>query len=250
MKKYCYLFLTLFCLNFITLYGQNLTTNNTYIKDTLKPKSFLKELIVPTSLIGLGVVISNSHFEKEFQKELRNRVGNNYNLPIDNFLRYVPIAEMYLADIAGVKAKNHWFDQTKNLTISIIISDFITYKLKKGIDKRRPNGDDKLESFPSGHTSFAFTNASVLYEEFKDTQPIIAYSGYAFATTTGAFRMVNNAHWMSDVLVAAGIGILVTKLVYHFEPFKKFNPFKKYKNITFIPQFKEKSYGFYFAYQL
>jgi membrane-associated phospholipid phosphatase len=62
--------------------------------------------------------------------------------------------------------------------------------------------------------------------------------------------MVNNAHWLSDVLVGAGIGILVTKLVYHFEPFKKFNPFKKSKNITFIPQIKERSYGFYFAYQL
>jgi len=248
MKKYRYLFLTLLCLNIVTLQGQSLTTNKSYSKDTLKSENFLKELIVPTSLIGLGLIINNSNFEKEFQEKLRNSVGNDYYSSIDDYLRYLPIAEMYIADIIGVKAKNHWFDQTKYLTISIIVSDFITYRLKNWVDKTRPSGFP--QSFPSGHTSFAFTNATVLYEEFEESSPILAYSGYAFAATTGAFRMINNAHWLSDVLVAAGIGILVTKLVYHFEPLKKFNPFKKTKNITFIPQIKEKTYGFYFAYQL
>ncbi len=93
----------------------------------------------------------------------------------------------------------------------------------------------------------AFTYATVLYNEFKDTSSVLAYSGYAFATTTGAFRMINNRHWLADVLAGAGIGIIVTELVYHFEPFKKFNPFKNSKNVSFYPQINEENYGFYFA---
>jgi len=60
--------------------------------------------------------------------------------------------------------------------------------------------------------------------------------------------MLNNKHWVSDVLVGTGIGILVTELVYHFEPLKSFNPFKKSDKITFIPTISNESYGIYFSY--
>lgn len=154
---------------------------------------------------------------------------------------------MYIADIAGVKSKNHWFDKSKNLTIAIIASDFITFRIKKWISKRRPNGGDDMQSFPSGHTSFVFTNAGVLYQEFIDTSPYLAYSGYAIATTTGAFRVMNNAHWISDVIVSAGIGILVTQIVYLFDPIIKWNPFKKTTGVTFIPRIDTDQYGFYLS---
>ena len=94
-----------------------------------------------------------------------------------------------------------------------------------------------------------FTNAAVLYQEFKDSYPILAYSGFAFATATGGFRVLNNKHYISDVLVGAGIGILVTELVYHFEPLKNFNPFNKSENISFSPLLIEDKYGFYFSYK-
>jgi membrane-associated phospholipid phosphatase len=156
---------------------------------------------------------------------------------------------MYVADAFGMKAKNHWFDQTKYLFISNVVSTGISELLKSLITKTRPDGTD-AHSFPSGHTTIAFTNAAVLQNEFQGTSPVFAYSGYAFAATTGVFRMLNNRHYLSDVLVGAGIGILVTQLVYHFEPFKKFNPFKKSKDISFFPQYKENTYGFYFSYAL
>ena len=154
---------------------------------------------------------------------------------------------MYVADILGVKSKNHWFDQSKNLFISNVIASLITNRLKVITHKTRPNGDE--HSFPSGHTTIAFTNAAVLFNEFKETSPVLAYSGYAFATATGGFRVANNKHWVSDVMVGAGIGMLVTQLVYHFEPLKSFNPFKKVENASFVPQFNEGTYGFSFAYQ-
>ena len=88
----------------------------------------------------------------------------------------------------------------------------------------------------------------MLYNEFENSSPALALSGYAFAATTGSFRMLNNKHWLSDVLTGAGIGIASAELVYYFEPFKNFNPFKKSKGITLIPQIGSDSYGFYFDY--
>jgi hypothetical protein len=230
--------LFLFLFIYSNSYGQ--------IIDSLSKNSILKKVIVPTSLIVVGSIISNSDFEQNLQIDLRNKVGNNYENKIDNFILFAPVGEIYLADILGVKSKNHWFDQSKNLFISNVISSLITNRLKVIVGKTRPNGEPL--SFPSGHTTIAFTNATVLYEEFKNSSPILAYSGYAFAIGTGGFRMINNKHFLSDVLMGAGVGILVTKLVYHFEPFKNFNPFKSFKNTLVIPQINNKNYGIYVSY--
>lgn len=218
-------------------------------------KTLFQKSILPLSIIISGSAMSNSIFEKNLQKDLRQRLPDGYHTSIDGYTRYAPIIELYSADILGIKAKNHWFDQTKNLTLSIMLTDFITTRLKRSTGKQRPDGGDDYQSFPSGHTSFAFANASVLYQEFIDTSPLLAYSGYAFAATTGGFRMLNNAHYLSDVLVGAGIAILVTELIYHFEPLKNFNPFKKseYK-IALIPkfvkdEFGQNSVGFHFSLQ-
>jgi membrane-associated phospholipid phosphatase len=239
--------LLLIALAFFSVQNTTAQTTNYTVTDSTKNALLLKQSIIPASLIGLGIIINNSTFEKNVQTNLRNKVGNDFHFPIDDYLQYAPIVEMYTADICGVKAKNHWFDQTKNLLIANLISSTITHRLKVITQKERPNGG--VHSFPSGHTTSAFTNACVLYNEFRDTAPVLAYSGFACATTTGSFRMINNAHWMSDILVGAGIGILSAELVYHIEPLKNFNPFKKSQNITMVPQFGNGNYGFYFAYK-
>ncbi|MFB6342281.1 phosphatase PAP2 family protein [Saccharicrinis sp. FJH62] len=216
------------------------------VKDSTTIKSLIKTEILPASLIGAGSIISGSLFEKNLQTNLRNTVGNSYEFRIDDYMQYAPVAELYLADLCGVKAKNHWFDQTKYLIISNVITASITHGLKFLTLKTRPTG--ARFSFPSGHTTLAFTNATVLYHEFNETSPLLAYSGFAFSTATASFRMINNKHWLSDVMVGAGIGLLVTHLVYHFEPLKNFNPFKKDAKITIIPQFDDHNPGLYAVY--
>jgi membrane-associated phospholipid phosphatase len=208
-------------------------------------KNIFKQSILPVSLIAGSILISHSRFEKSFQRDARNLVGNNFSTNADDYLKYVTVVELYAADAFRIKAKNHWFDQTKNLTIATVITTAITSILKNNINKTRPNGRSDRQSFPSGHTSFAFTNATVLYEEFEQTSPLLAYSGFVVAGTTGGLRIANNAHWLGDVMVSAGIGILVTKVIYYFDPIVKWNPFKKTKNVTLVPQFDDKYYGFY-----
>jgi membrane-associated phospholipid phosphatase len=216
--------------------------------DSLDSKSsinFKKKAIVPLSLIGLGVLLNGSRLERQFNTFVHEELSFEHKSTVDDYVRHVPAIIMYSADILGAKAKNHWFDQTKYLFISNLVSGYTTRKLKSLTEKTRPNGTSR--SFPSGHSTSAFSNASVLYNEFYESSPLLAYSGYAFATSTALFRMSNNRHWLSDVMVGAGIGILVTELVYYFEPLKNFNPFKGSKNITLIPQIDKENYGFYFS---
>lgn len=242
-----YIFILIFSLNIFNLQAQGFADKDS---DSLKSKKntlLLKRSILPLSMITTGIIANNSQFEKDLRYDIRAKVGTDFQFKIDDYFQYVPIVEMYLADALQVEAKNHWFDQTKYLLISNVLTAAITHGLKRTTLKTRPDLSSQ-HSFPSGHTSFAFTNASVLMHEFKDSAPVLAYSGYFFSTTTAAFRMINDRHWVSDVLVGAGIGIVVTELVYYFEPLKNFNPFKKNENINFVPMIDQNSKGFYFSY--
>ncbi len=211
-----------------------------------KENKMLKYSIVPASLLVAGILISDTDFEDNLQITIRNQVGDDYYNSIDDHTRNIPIAQMYLADLIGIKAKNHWFDQSKNLALSVLITDVLTLQLKKAVGKQRPDGTDS-KSWPSGHTSHAFATATVLYEEFKNTSPVLAYSGYLFAIATGYFRMANNRHYLSDVLAGAGLGILVTKLVYKYDYLIPWNPFLKKSQMTLLPRYSEGTVGFHFV---
>ena len=76
----------------------------------------------------------------------------------------------------------------------------------------RPDGGP--HSFPSGHTANAFLGAHVAWKEFKDSCPVLAYSGYALATFVACSRLYNNRHWVADVIAGAGFGILSVELAY------------------------------------
>lgn len=205
-------------------------------------KDLAKKAILPGSLVLVGLLLTDTDFEKDVQADVRNALDNNFNTSLDDYTRYVPIAQLYIADIAGVQAKNHWFDQTKNLVISAGLTQLITTGLKKAVYKERPN-QFNADAFPSGHTSNAFANATVLYEEFKETNSFLAYSGYGFATATGALRVMNNKHWISDVFVGAALGIMVTKLVYHFDYLFPWNPFKKKNDFVVLPSYADRALG-------
>jgi len=211
-----------------------------------KESSFLKKSIVPLSLIGTGLIINystGSIGKENLQENIQNSFPN-FDSNADNYLLFVPVLTMYAADLLKVESKNDAFTQTKYLAIAGLANNIITFSMKKITNEERPNGD--TDSFPSGHTSNAFVMATVLHHEFKDTNTFLAYSGYLFAATTGVMRVLNNYHWVSDVLVGAGIGILVTDLVYRFEPLKNWNPFSNEKISTIIsPTFSDNKVGLY-----
>lgn len=190
-----------------------------------KERFSLSKQVVPLSLITTGALLNIGEIKYVIQDHIPN-TNNDY----DDYLQYVPMTQIYLFDAFGFEHQNTVFDQTKYLLISQAISAGTVHLLKHITHVERPTGADF--SFPSGHTTNAFVGATVLYNEFKDTEPLLAWSGYLFATATGALRLTNNAHWLPDVLAGAGIGILSANLVYYFKPLQNFQPFKKKKDLS------------------
>ena len=168
----------------------------------------------------------------------------SFHSSLDNYFLVAPAVELYTANIFGVKSKNNIGNQTKNLIIANALTFGVTSVLKNSFKLERPDGSDRL-SFPSGHTSNSFTMAAVLFKEYNNTNKVFAYSGYAFAITTATFRVLNNRHYTSDILVGAGIGILATELVYRFKPLQRWQPFKSKKNQVFVlPTYQNNTAGF------
>ena len=54
----------------------------------------------------------------------------------------------------------------------------------------------------------------MLHKEYGHRSPWYSIGAYTVATVTGVTRQLNNRHWMSDVMVGAGIGILATEFGY------------------------------------
>ena len=212
-------------------------------KDNLKSENSIIPYILPLTLTVIGSSISGSVFEKDLQSDIRNSLAEDYYFGIDDYIQYSPVAEIYIFKACGLRSKNNFWQMTKYLGIANLTSGALVLGLKRATDKTRPNGSKY--SFPSGHTNFTFTNATVLYHEYKDSNKLAAYSGYAFAATTGVFRILNNRHWLSDVLAGAGLGILVSNMVYQFEPLKNFHPFGlgAEKNLTVLPIYGDELYG-------
>ena len=110
-------------------------------------------------------------------------------------------------------------------------------------------------SFPSGHTSNAFLGAHMAYKEFKDSSPILAYSGYAIAAFVAGSRLYNNRHWVADVVAGAGFGILSVELSYLiYFPIRnaiarRINRNVKNCPIVAAPVFSSNMAGFYLTYQ-
>lgn len=68
-------------------------------------------------------------------------------------------------------------------------------------------------SFPSGHTTVAFTAASALTRELFDAHSearwVVGPLLYGGATAVGLSRMYKNAHWASDVMAGAALGTFI-----------------------------------------
>jgi membrane-associated phospholipid phosphatase len=80
--------------------------------------------------------------------------------------------------------------------------------------------DDTRQSFPSGHSTAVFAFATAMDYELRASHPDLAHWAspalYGAAALTGYARMHADAHWASDVVMGAGIGIVSGLIVSRF----------------------------------
>lgn len=107
---------------------------------------------------------------------------------------------------------------------SFVISGLITTAIKYSTHRSRPaDGRDPKDwdgpstkstdlSFCSGHSTAAFSIATVIATEYKD-KPYVPYLAYGLAALTPFARIHDGAHWASDVLIGSAIGYFTAKTV-------------------------------------
>lgn len=211
---------------------------NAQTKDSIasiknQDKLSYKQFIVPVALITAGTLLVNTALNDDLQSNANKLFGENFHTNVDDLLPFAPVAQIYLGKSFGFKAKNNVKQQTINIVVANAIGAAVFTTLKYTLREERPDQSDDL-SFPSGHTSIAFTNAALLYYEYKDSNLWYASSGFLFATATGILRIANNEHYTSDVLAGAGIGLASGLIVSYWNPFKSMSFGKKNKTTAFV----------------
>ena len=179
------------------------------------------KFILPSLFIAYGTAarfnqLPVRQFDFDIDHEIRKRVDRKYN--IDDYFEYgMPVVAYGLGFIPGIEARHNFRDRTLAMATSLLIMKGTVELMKAIIPVERPSGGD-FRSFPSGHTAVTMLSAHIMYKEYKDVSPWICVGGYFIATTTGVLRMTNNAHWFSDVVMGAGIGLLSAEIGYMLLP--------------------------------
>lgn len=166
---------------------------------------------VGVPVFALGWALNS---EKKSFRSLRKGFIGGFHTEIDNYTQFAPYAVILGMKAAGYQGRSSWDRLMVSTLASNVIMAGIVNGIKYGAKEERPDGSTK-NSFPSGHTATAFVAATVLHKEYGMTRsPWFSVGGYAVATATGFMRVMNNRHWISDVIAGAGIGILSTEVGY------------------------------------
>ena len=214
------------------------------------------KFILPSLFVAYGVSARFNDFPtRQFDFDLKHEVDKikkpNAHYSIDNYLEIaIPVLAYGLAFIPGIESSHNFRDRTLIMATSYMFMEGVVYTIKRTVPVLRPRGWG-LHSFPSGHMAVAMTGAHILFKEYKHISPWIGVSGYLLATVTGAFRIINNAHWLSDVIMSAGIGMLSAEVGYMMLPVwhSIFGIKDSEKRFVAIPTISTQSIGLGLVYQ-
>ena len=214
--------------------------------DSLSYKPKFKEVLLPASLVTVGLISNATYINRYVQRHAYGYSGGK-KLRFDDYVQYLPAASVFLFSNLGFKAKHSIKERLIVGATAYAITAALVNGIKYTTKIHRPDGS-AFNSFPSGHTATAFTGMELLWQEYKDENIWVGISGYAIATTVGAMRLYNNRHWVGDVCVGAGIGILSTRIAYWTLPYtsRLFSP-KNHENsstqMVFYPIYSSEMTG-------
>ena len=220
-------------------YFKNIFTDAVYVASS--PSRWEKSDWVNASVLAgfTGVFFVLDDEIKEGFQGVRNTTTDDLS---DIFERFgngaftIPaLAGLYLYGRLGEDDK---MERTALLaTESFLVSGLFSTILKVSAGRHRPSKDNSADtfdgpsisnkSFPSGHTTTAFSLATVVASEY-DHIPLIAPVSFGLATLTGISRLNDNKHWASDVFFGAALGYFTSKAILRLHSNKKGQHFTIY----------------------
>jgi membrane-associated phospholipid phosphatase len=211
-----------------------------------KARTIAKVFVTPVALIGVGLYTMDdgSLMNRFAVRDWRNEHTPNFKTQVDDVMQFVPIGLVYGLDLVNVKAKNDLINRTLLLVKSEILVNAMIRGLKLTTHVTRPDGSND-HSFPSGHTAQAFMAATFMHKELGRKSIWFSIGAYSMASSVGVMRVLQNRHWISDVLAGAGLGILSTNIVYATHRYR----WGKRPNLTVLPTYSDGP-GIYVALKL
>jgi len=187
----------------------------------VKPYKFMDDLTfvgIPLFVAGLALKGDKAMFRvnaKADQGGKRNtQLLTDFKTGIDDYTQFFGPAMVVGLKLGGYEGRSDWPRLLASAGMSYLIMAGLVNGIKYTAKEMRPDGST-ANSWPSGHTATAFVGASLLHKEYGLTRsPWWSVAGYGVATATGVMRVLNNRHWISDVMSGAGIGIMSTELGY------------------------------------
>lgn len=162
-------------------------------------------------LIGVGSMYNLSNKNIAL---LRHNTFPQFHTKLDDYAQFAPLAIQIGLHLVGTQGRSK---SSLEMLSADAISGAIMMSLvslgKYTSHVKRPDGST-YNSFPSGHTAMAFASARMLDLEYGYRYPWLARIGYATAMGVGAGRIINNRHWIGDVVTGAFVGILSAEIGY------------------------------------
>lgn len=172
-------------------------------------------------LLFICLLLSITTFSQNFDIDLLRNINHHRNEHLDDAFSTISVtarpfsisAPVLVYGIGMIKKNETLKEKGLMMGASFIVATGISTTLKYAINRPRPYETypdiEKISvggspSFPSGHTSDAFSNATSLSLAFPKWYVIVP--SYTYATAVGYSRMHLGVHYPSDVVAGAIIG--------------------------------------------
>ena len=204
-----------------------------------------KEWAIAGAAVG-ATVATGLFVDRQFQSESQE----SRNADKDRWSgTWGQLGTIYSVAVLGAAGTYGWIaddDRGVNVMVdgleaSVIASGILSPLLKYTVGRARPNQTEQdsdtfdpfsgAASFPSGHTTQAFTVAAVLAFSFDD-QPVVGGLAFALASGVGLSRINDNKHYASDVVAGAILGTWVGYEVVHYNRRRRGEEAQRSRGIT------------------
>ena len=187
----------------------------------VKPYKFMDDMTfvgIPLFVAGWALKGDKGMFRVNAKAEQGGKKNTqlltDFKTGIDDYTQFFGPAMTVGLKLGGYEGRSDWPRLLASAGMSYAIMAVLVNGIKNTAKEMRPDGSS-ANSWPSGHTATAFVGATLLHKEYGLTRsPWWSVAGYGVATATGVMRVLNNRHWISDVMSGAGIGIMSTELGY------------------------------------
>ena len=198
-----------------TIIAETEMQKDAYRVPSYKPLDDISWVGIPIFVAGIIAKGEKKAFRQDYNsKHANTRLVTSFKTHIDDYTQYFGPALTLGLKVGGVEGRSQWGRMLASMGMTYGIMAALVNGIKYTSKELRPDGSSR-NSWPSGHTATSFAGATILHKEYGLTRsPWYSVAGYGVATATGVMRVLNNRHWVSDILSGAGIGVMSGELAY------------------------------------